>query len=169
MMRLRGISERMAEERGTITLTALFFLLCLGGLVSLLLLLGQAGLLSMQAQQTADIVSKGARAAGKWEYTDDQGSKRTYLFATTREARRHNADIVRGAREEADILWRLNSPAVERRADEAVIIHQKGEQKYLYRQGIYHVRVQVFSRLPLLWQEVEAGLDRTSQSGIYDF
>jgi hypothetical protein len=39
----------------------------------------------------------------------------------------------------------------------------------LYRQGIYHVRVQVFSRLPLLWQEVEAGLDRTSQSGIYDF
>jgi hypothetical protein len=169
MMRFHGISERLGEERGTITLTALFFLLCLGGLVSLLLLLGQAGLLSMQAQQTADIVSKGARAAGKWEYIDGQGSKRTYLFATTREARRHNADIVRGAREEAELLWRLNSPAVERRAVEVSIIHQKGEQKHLYRQGIYHVRVQVFSRLPLMWQETEAELDRTAQSGIYDF
>lgn len=160
--------QRIREERGSVMLTALFFLFCLGSLLSILLLEEQADLMEMQMQHTADIVSKGARSAGKWEYIDEQGEKRKMLFATTREAERFGAQIIRGAREEADILWNVNRPALEQGADTAAIIHQKGEQRHLYGQGIYHVRVEAKRSMSLFWETFRATAERVSQSGIYD-
>ncbi|MEJ8547127.1 hypothetical protein [Brevibacillus borstelensis] len=161
--------ERLAEERGTTTVTALFFLICMGGLLSIMLVQGQANLSSMRVQQTADIVSKGARAAGAWEYRDSDGETRRLLIATSREAERYEADIVRGAREEAELLWGLNRPAVERQAESAAIIHQKGEKKSLYGQGIYHVKIEARQKLHHLWGKADVTFRRVSQSGMYDF
>jgi len=160
--------QRLREERGAVMLTTIFFLFCLGGLLSLLLFLEQGDLLEMKTQHSADLVSKGARAAGKWEYVDSEGEKQTRLFATTEEAVQNEADIIRGAREEADILWRLNWLALAREGGEAHAIHQKGEKSYLYRQGIYHVRVEASRSLPILWGDLVVNVGRVSQSGIYE-
>lgn len=159
-------SRRFAEERGAIMVTALFFFFCLGGLISLLLLQEQADLWEMHMQQTADAISKGARAAGKWEYYDDQGEKQKRLFATTDEARRYQAVIIRGAREEAQILWDLNSPKWESPRDSVKIVHQKGERSQLYRQGIYYVQVEVKKEIPLFWKMFDLRMERVSQSEI---
>lgn len=160
--------QRLSEERGAVLLTALFFLFCLGSLLSLLLFVEQGDILEMEAQHTADLLSKGARAAGKWEYVDAEGERQSRLFATTEEAEQQDVQIIRGAREEAEILWRLNRATLENGSNKAFVIHQKGEQPHLYRQGIYHVRVTVERRLALLWDEFEAKLDRVSQSGVYE-
>ncbi|MGG1662943.1 hypothetical protein [Brevibacillus sp. NRS-1366] len=162
------LKQRMAEEHGSIMITTIFFLFCLGGLLSLLLFLEQTDLLKMKMQHTADLISKGARAAGKWEYVDSEGEKQMRLFATTAEAEQQEADIIRGAREEAEILWQLNSSAFDRGNMEAYAIHQKGERSYLYLQGIYHVRVEAASNVPTLWEDLDVKLGRVSQSGIYD-
>lgn len=160
--------QRIREERGAIMLTALFFLFCLGSLLSLLLLQEQAALLKMEMQHTADVVTKGARAAGAWEYIDEQGERKKRLFATSREAERYEAAIIRGAREEAEILWRLNGPSLEPGSDLAVAVHQKGEKPSYYRQGFYHVRVEVKRDIPLFWDLFSVKLDRVSQSGVYE-
>lgn len=164
----RLLKQHLQEERGAVMLTALFFLFCLGSLLSLLLLLEQAALMEMQVQHTADVVTKGSRAAGKWEYVDEQGEKRQRLFATTQEAERYEATIIRGAREEADILWGLNSPSLEKGAGYAGAVHQKGEKASLYAQGIYYLRVEVKREIPLFWDLFSVKLDRVSQSGVYD-
>ncbi|WP_243014857.1 hypothetical protein [Brevibacillus borstelensis] len=161
--------QQLAEERGTMTVTALFFLICTGGLLSIMLIQGQASLASMRVQQTADIVSKGARAAGAWEYQDADGETKKILVATSSEAKRYEADIVRGAREEAGLLWELNRPAVERQAESATVVHQKGERKSLYGQGIYHVKIEARQKLHHLWGESDVTFRRVSQSGMYDF
>jgi hypothetical protein len=155
------------EERGTAALTSLYFIICLAGLLSLLLFVGQAGFMEMRTQQTADLITKGARAAGKWVYVDPgTGKVKKRLFATEREARRFKADIIRGAREEAEILYRLNEPGLQKNAKEMMVVHQKGEQKYLYRQGIYHLRLQVVSEAALFWESIELFLERVSQSEV---
>ncbi|WP_289141464.1 hypothetical protein [uncultured Brevibacillus sp.] len=122
----------------------------------------------MKTQHTADLISKGARAAGKWVYVDSEGEKQTRLFATTEEAIQNEADIIRGAREEADILWRLNRSALSSEGGEVHAIHQKGEISYLYRQGIYHVRVEASRSLPIFWGDLVVKIGRVSQSGIYE-
>ncbi|USG65979.1 hypothetical protein NDK47_01065 [Brevibacillus ruminantium] len=161
--------EKLAEERGTTTVTALFFLICMGGLLALLLVIGQVNLAKMRTQQTADIISKGARAAGAGEYLDLFGEKQSVLFATKQDALQHDADVVRGAREEAEELWRLNSPAITRQAKDATIRHQKGEQRRLYNQGIYYVEIVTDYPIHHFWGEVNGTFRRVSQSGIYDF
>lgn len=162
------LKKRMREERGSIMISTIFFLVCLGGLLSLLLFLEQTDLLEMKMQHTADLVSKGARAAGKWEYLDSEGDKQVQLIATTVEAEQKEADIIRGAREEAEILWQLNSSALERRDIEAYAIHQKGERSYLYQQGLYHVRIEAESSVPTFWDHLDVKLSRVSQSGVYE-
>ncbi|MFP3393219.1 hypothetical protein [Brevibacillus sp. SIMBA_040] len=164
----RHYKQRLREEHGAILVSTIFFLFCLGGLLSLLLFLEQSDLLEMKTQHTADIVSKGARAAGKWEYVDSEGERQLRLFATTDKAVQDDADIVRGAREEAAILWQLNSPALASEGKEARAIHQKGEKAYLYRQGIYHVRVEAGRSIPIWWGELDVQVRRVSQSGIYE-
>lgn len=163
---VRKWGKHFVEERGAIMVTALFFFFCLGGLVSLLLLQEQADLWEMHMQQTADTISKGARAAGKWEYYDDQGEKHKLLLATTDEARRYQADIIRGARDEAQILWNLNKPTWKNQKDSVDIVHQKGERNQLYRQGIYHVSVEMKKEIPLFWERFDLKLERVSQSEI---
>lgn len=160
--------SKLADEKGAVMLTMIFFLFCLGSLVSLLLFQEQADYLKMKVQHTADLISKGARAAGKWEYVDTEGERRTRLFATTDEAVGSEAEIIRGAREEAEILWGNNRSSLEKGFDRARITHQKGEQPYLYRQGIYHVRIGVDSNVPYLWDDVDIRMERVSQSGVYD-
>lgn len=165
----KRMGKKLTEERGTMTMTALFFLICMGGLLSILLVLGQVNLANMRVQQTADIISKGARAAGAWEYWDLNGEKQTRLFATKQDALRYEADIVRGAREEAELLWRFNSPAIEKQAESVLVIHQRGERKQLYGQGIYHVEIEAKQKLPHFWGEAKGRFNRVSQSGVYDF
>jgi len=160
--------KNMSEERGATILTTLFFLICLGGLVSLLLFQEQVGLLAMRMQQTADLATKGARAAGKWEYVHANGEKRRILFATTREAERNEANIIRGAREEAEMLIQRNKAALRKEAVAFRVIHQKGEQAYLYRQGLYHVRLEASSLLDLFGEPASITVSKTSQSGLYD-
>jgi hypothetical protein len=155
------------QERGGVMMTALFFIFCLCGLLSLLLFQEQIGLLTMRMQQTADVVTKGARAAGKWEYVNDRGEKKSVLFATTEEASRRRADIIRGAREEADMLWRMNEQSLWEQAESITAVHQKGERKYLYSQGVYHFRLEVISQLQLFWESVRVTIARVSQSGVY--
>ncbi|WP_238933525.1 hypothetical protein [Brevibacillus choshinensis] len=133
----------------------------------MLLFQGQAHFVLMNAQHTADIISKGARAAGKWEYVDTEGKRQTRLFATTEEAIQAEAQIVRGAREEAEILWNHNRFSLERGTDTAVITHQKGEKPFLYRQGIYYVRIGVDTSVSTLWGGELLKLERVSQSGTY--
>jgi hypothetical protein len=164
---MRRYMELVSQERGATLVTTLFFLVCLSGLLSLLLFQEQADFLEMKTQQTADLITKGARAAGRWEYVDADGEKRQMLFATTREAERNGAAIIRGAREEADILLRLNEPSLRKEADVIQVIHQKGEQKYLYRQGLYHVRLEVSSLIELFWETTRVTLSKVSQSGLY--
>jgi len=158
--------EHFADERGATMVTMLFFFLCLGGLLSILLLQEQVDYWEMHMQQTADAISKGARAAGKWEYVDEQGEEQKRLFATTQEARRYEADIIRGAREEAEILWGLNTPKWENWSDRASIVHQRGERDQLYRQGIYHVSVELKKDAPIFWNRFQILLKRVSQSEI---
>lgn len=160
--------KRAREERGATMITALFFLFCLGSLLSILLFLEQTDYLEMKMQHTADLITKGARAAGKWEYTDSNGEEQVRLFATQKEANRYEAQIIRGAREEAGILWRLNGPNLERSSDEISVIHQKGERPYLYLQGIYHLELEVEQSIPVFWDELFVKLSRVSQSGVYD-
>ncbi|MGG4494182.1 hypothetical protein [Brevibacillus reuszeri] len=160
--------QRLREERGAVLISTIFFLFSLGGLLSLLLFLEQSDLLEMKTQHTADIVSKGARAAGKWEYVDSEGKRQLRLFATTEEAIQNDADIIRGAREEAAILWQLNRSALASEAKVAHAIHQKGEKAYLYRQGIYHVRIETEKSIPIWWGELDAKVGRVSQSGVYE-
>jgi hypothetical protein len=159
--------QLLVQERGGVMMTALFFIFCLCGLISLLLFQEQIGLLTMRVQQTADVVTKGARAAGKWEYINDRGEKKNILFATAEEARRRRADIIRGAREEADMLWRMNEPALLKQAESIVAVHQKGERKSLYSQGVYHLRLEAISQLQLFWKTVRVAISRVSQSGVY--
>ncbi|MFD2369650.1 hypothetical protein ACFSO0_06700 [Brevibacillus sp. GCM10020057] len=169
MIRLSGrCGSKLRDERGVITVTMIFFLFCLGGLLSLLLFLEQTHLVKMNVQQTADLISKGARAAGKWEYIDATGERQTRLYATTEEALQSKADVIRGAREEAEILWNQNRASLDGRAGQARIVHQKGEMQHLYRQGIYYVWIGVKSTLSLFWGEDEVELERVSQSGAYD-
>lgn len=163
-MTRRSPIQLAVEERGTVLITALFFFLFLGGLCSLLLFVGQVGLTQMKAQQTADLVSKGARAVGKWTVVGDDGKPRTILFATRAEAIQHGANIVRGAREEAELLIQRNQSEFPRSVEMVTAIHQKGEQRYLYREGIYHIVLQLKSKWELLWQTVRTTVSRVSQS-----
>ncbi|ELK41581.1 MULTISPECIES: hypothetical protein [Brevibacillus] len=159
---------RAKEESGATMITMLFFLFCLGSLLSLLLFSEQADFLEMNVQHTADLVTKGARAAGLWEYTDTDGETQSRLYATSQEAEQADAEVIRGAREEAAILWRLNKSSLESRAAGVSAVHQRGERAYLYRQGIYHLQVEVEQRIPVFWGELDVKIARVSQSGVYD-
>lgn len=165
---LHHFLNRVKEERGATMITVLFFLFCLGSLLSILLFLEQTDYLKMKMQHTADLITKGARAAGKWEYVDTNGDKQIRLFATTEEAERRDADIIRGAREEAGILWRLNRGNLEGTSAEVSVIHQKGERPYLYLQGIYHLEVKLEKDIPVFWDELFVKMNRVSQSGVYE-
>jgi len=161
------LCSHAADERGAVMVSALLFFVCLGTFLSILLLQEQADFWEMRMQQTADIVSKGARAAGKGEYVDGGGKVKKRLFATAREARRRGVEIVRGAREEAEILWRNNQPFLASSGrDFAAIVHQKGEQQRLYKQGIYHVRVTLEKELPAFWDFFCVKVEKVSQSEI---
>jgi len=155
------------DERGSASVTAIFYMLCLCGAVSILLLLEQAHFLSMRMQQTADLITKGARAAGTWEYEDEAGNTVKRLFATSKEAEAYGADIVRGAREEAEILYQLNEPGLLKTADFVDAVHQKGEKKSLYRQGIYHLQLEAEGSIWLFGGEEPIAMRRVSQSGLY--
>ncbi|WP_232699067.1 hypothetical protein [Brevibacillus daliensis] len=167
-MRKKGVWFRiLLEERGTILPLSLFFLIILSLLLSMVLLVEQADLVQMKTQQTADLIVKGARTAGQWiEYDKGSGRTKTYLFATTEEALRHKAKIIRGAREEAEILYKLNAPELQAKSKEVSIIHQKGEQKSLYTQGIYHVAIHVEKKLYMLFDDFDFTFFRTAQAEI---
>lgn len=159
----------LCNERGTFSLVALMFFVCMGGLLSFLLLMGQADLQDMRTQQTADLITKGARAAGEWRYVDSHGDKRRVLIATTEEAREYGADIPRGAREEAELLFRWNAGALHHSMDFVSITHQKGERSSLFRQGIYHVSLTTSKLIRLFMGEpFVRTVRRVSQSGLYD-
>ncbi|WP_400161808.1 hypothetical protein ACAF76_020825 [Brevibacillus sp. TJ4] len=162
----KTIWKRVADERGATMVTALLFFFCLGTLLSILLLQEQADFWEMRVQHTADIISKGARAAGKWEYVDSFGEEQKMLFATTEEAESFGASIIRGAREEAAILWEMNRPHFDNRGDSASIVHQRGERDSLYRQGVYHVRVTLEREIPLFWDLFDLKIEKVSQSEI---
>ncbi len=165
MMRL--IKNVCAEQRGSAVIHSLYLIVCFGGLLSLLLFAGQVNYLDMRMQQTADLTTKAARVAGQWEYRDkDSGEKKKRLFETTREAKKHHADIIRGAKEEALILLDLNAAGLERHADEIMIIHQKGNQKSLYLQGIYHLRILIESEIALFFKDMSITIERVSQSEV---
>lgn len=158
----------LRQEYGATLLTILFFLICLCGLVSLLLVAEQASITQMRLQQTADLITKGARKAGTWEYETPSGRKKKKLIATTREARRRNADIIRGAREEAEILYQLNEATLLKENERVDIIHQKGEKKSLYTSGYYHVYLSVNKQIEMVTDSFMILFHRVSQSGIYD-
>ena len=121
-MSLRRIIE---EERGSILPTSLFFLICLCLLLSMVLFMQQVDVTQMRMQHTADIIVKGARTAGQWIEVDSETKReRALLIATTEEAKRKKASIIRGAREEADILYRLNKPGLDQIAGDISITHQ---------------------------------------------
>ncbi len=159
---------RMSAEHGAIMLTTLFFLIGLFGLLSLVLLVEQADVAEMRVQQTADVISKGARRAGEWTFVDPSGETRRVLFATKQEALRHDADIVRGAREEAGLLADVNRDFLLAEVDQVEIDHQKGESRSLYSQGIYHVAMEVSKQVELVWESLVLSIRRVSQSGVYD-
>lgn len=167
--KLGFIGQRLAEEKGATMIMSMLFLTCLFGLLSLLVLIGQADLLEMKMQHTADIISKGARAAGKWTYIDKKTGHeiRTVLFATKREANKAEANIVRGAREEAEILFKLNKDALEGMADRLSVVHQKGEKHHLYDQGIYYLELFAEKEVQLSWDKASIELRRVSQSSIH--
>ncbi|RNB82801.1 hypothetical protein EDM56_23165 [Brevibacillus fluminis] len=155
----------LKQEHGTVMLISLFFLICLFAFSSLVLLLGQGALVGMRTQQTADLITKGARAAGKWTKTNPEtGETKSRLFATTQEAREQNASIIRGAREEAEKLFELNRDALEKTAHRVDITHQKGEKHFLYNQGIYHLEITVEQEALLLWETPIMKVRRVSQS-----
>lgn len=156
------------DERGSTMLTMLFFLLIMFGLLSLLLLAEQASVTEMRMQQTADLITKGARAAGTWEYQTPSGRWRKRLIATSEEAERLNANIVRGSREEAEILYQLNKSALHPEVNRVWIHHQNGEEASLYTRGIYRVALYVENEILLIGQTVEVLFHRISQSGVYD-
>lgn len=159
--------RRLKHENGAVMVTSIFILICLFGFLSLVLLLGQASLLGMRTQQTADLITKGARTAGKWTKLDPKtGEKQTMLFATTRDARKQKAHIIRGAREEAELLYELNREALEKSAQRVDITHQKGEKNFLYSQGIYHLELTVEQEALLLWENGHMKLRRVSQSEV---
>lgn len=158
----------LKQECGATLLTILFFLVCLCGLVSLLLVAEQASITQMRLQQTADLITKGARTAGKWEYETPSGRTKKRLIATTREAQRRKADIIRGAREEAEILYKLNKAALEKESELVSIIHQQGEKKSLYSSGIYHVYLSVEKQVEMVTDSFKILFQRVSQSGVYD-
>jgi len=161
------IKEVCSEERGSAVIHALYLIVCFGGLLSILLFIEQVTYLDMRVQHTADLTTKAARVAGEWEYYDKEtGSKKKRLFETTKEAKKHHADIIRGAKEEAVILLDLNADGLEKRTEEIMIIHQKGNQKSLYVQGIYHLRIWVKSNLPLLLKNRTITMERVSQSEV---
>src|SRR5690606_18439080 len=110
--------------------------------------------------------SKGARAAGQWRYIDESGKVQKRLFATTEEAREQQAKIIRGAREEAEILYQLNSREGLASVDQVTVVHQKGEKKYLYNQGIYHVAIELTQRISLFFESFAVTLRRVAQSEI---
>ncbi len=159
--------NRLKEEQGTILLQTLFIMICLFGFLGLLLFMEQASLMKMQVQQTADVITKGARAAGSAEYTDSMGTTHKLLVATDREAAQRKLNIVRGAREEADILYSLNKKTLQTSAESVSVVHQKGEQRSLYDQGIYHLALTVEKRAALVWDSFLMTIRRTSQSGVY--
>ncbi|WP_235828027.1 hypothetical protein [Brevibacillus migulae] len=155
------------EERGSAVIHAIYLIGCFGGLLSILLFVEQVSYLDMRVQHTADLTTKAARVAGEWQYYDqDTGSMKKRLFETTKEAKEHHAEIIRGAKEEAVILLGLNADGLEKRTEEITIIHQKGNQKSLYKQGIYHVRIWVKSKLPLFLKNRTVTLERVSQSEV---
>ncbi|AYB40384.1 hypothetical protein [Brevibacillus laterosporus] len=163
-MSLRRI---IVEERGSILPTSLFFLICLCLLLSMVLLMQQADLTQMRIQQTADIIVRGARTAGQWIEVDSETKEaRSLLIATTEEAKRKKASIIRGAREEAEILYRLNKTGLNRIARDINITHQKGEKSSLYTQGIYHVAIEMKKKVYMLFGAREFLFRRTSQAGI---
>lgn len=164
----RRIVTITREENGATMITMLFFLFCLGGLLALLLLSEQADYLEMKVQHTADLITKGARAAGMWEYANSDGAPEQRLYATTEEAEQENAEVIRGAREEAAILWTMNQSALASRAEEISVVYQKGERSHLYRQGIYHLKMEVDQRIPAFWEQLDVKIERVSQSGVYD-
>ncbi|GAA4721516.1 hypothetical protein [Brevibacillus fulvus] len=157
----RRLRRQLTNERGAILLTTLFFLFCMCGLISILLLIGQASVAEMRTQQTADLVTKGARAAGKGVY---KGEAR--LFATTREANQQKVEIIRGAREEAEILVNLNKSGLEKSGKVKGITHQKGNLHYLYAQGIYHLRIELQTELVLMWDALRLTFQKVSQSEV---
>ncbi|MGD8192488.1 hypothetical protein ACQCN2_21165 [Brevibacillus ginsengisoli] len=159
---------RIAEERGATLITMLFFLTALIGLLSILLLAEQASLTEMRMQQTADLITKGARSAGEWEYKTPSGSWKKTLIATTEEANQVHADIVRGAREEAEILYQMNKESLQPDLHTVRITHQNGEEKGLYSRGIYRVAISVQKKIELLTSSIEVLFKRISQSGVYD-
>ncbi|MCR8965267.1 hypothetical protein GOP56_16500 [Brevibacillus sp. 7WMA2] len=163
-MSLRRIIE---EERGSILPTSLFFLICLCLLLSMVLFMQQVDVTQMRMQHTADIIVKGARTAGQWIEVDSETKReRALLIATTEEAKRKKASIIRGAREEADILYRLNKPGLDQIAGDISITHQKGEKASLYTQGIYHLAIELKKKIYMLFEERELLFRRTSQAGI---
>lgn len=166
MQPTRAWRQLVRQERGAVMITTLFFLFCLCGLLSLLLFIEQTDLIKMKTQQTADLITKGARAAGTWAYVTGTGDVQKMLFETTEEASRRKANIIRGAREEAEILWKLNLPSLQEEDRRVTAVHQKGEQGSLYRQGIYHLRIFNQNRVHLLWETVLLSFERVSQSGI---
>ncbi|WP_019123123.1 hypothetical protein [Brevibacillus massiliensis] len=164
----RTFRDVMKEERGSALLSSLFFFLCIAGFLSLLLFVEQADLAEMKTQQTADLISKGARSAGEWTTIDEKGREKKVLIATTEEAKSLQADIVRGAREEAELLYRLNQAGLQSGSGKVAVVHQKGEVQSLYRQGIYHVTIETTKQVQLLWDSIRLSFRRVSQSGLYD-
>lgn len=154
------------EQKGTIAITNLYLILCLAGLVSLLLFSEQVTYLDMRLQQTADLTTKAARVAGAWEYTDDAGVRKKRLFATLEEAQEERADIIRGAQEEAAILLSANGEALDKITDELTIVQQRGNQRSLYKQGIYHLSITADAQIPLFGKTQPITMVRVSQSQV---
>ncbi|WP_255298603.1 hypothetical protein [Brevibacillus dissolubilis] len=167
MIHGRAILHRfIADEQGTILPAALFFWICMAGFVSLLLLIEQADLTEMKTQQTADLIVRGARYAGEGVYVTKSGEEKRRLFATTEEGQHYKAELIRGAREEAEILLRYNQAGLLSTVDSMRIDHQKGEQGSLYYQGIYHVAVEVKKQTDLFGRNTELKFRRTAQAEI---
>lgn len=162
-----SLKRIIVEERGSILPTSLFFLICLCLLLSMVLLMQQADLTQMRIQQTADVIVKGARTAGQWTKVDPETKEvRVSLIATTEEARRKKANIIRGAREEAEILYRLNKTGLNQTVRDINITHQKGEKPSLYTQGIYYVAIEMKKKIYMIFEEREFRFRRTSQAEI---
>lgn len=163
-----GFQYRVAEERGATLITMLFFLTALFGFLSILLFTEQTRVTEMRMQQTADLITKGARSAGVWEYKTPSGRWKKTLIATTEDAKRVRADIVRGAREEAEILYQMNKEALQPERHTVRIVHQNGEQEGLYSRGFYRVALYVQEEIQLVTSSFKVLFERISQSGVYD-
>jgi len=167
MFTIRKLAWILRQERGAILPMTLFFFFILISFMALPLLIEQTDLAEMKVQQTADIITKGARTAGAWLYVTPEGAEVWILYATRREAEADEADIVNGAREEAELLYQYNKEQLMQSVHDVEIIHQKGERRSLYRKGIYHVEINGKRRVALGTGETEIKVHRTSQSGIY--